>query len=61
MKAMNSNSDIMTNAQILANWFRLGFEKILNEYAEPSANPSKFYFNNKKVRFDFDLNSLDEL
>lgn len=42
----------------LPKWFRLGFEGILNEYAEPSANPSIFYFNNKKVRFDFDYDSL---
>ena len=44
----------------LPNWFRLGFEGILNQYAEPSANPSIFYFNNKKVRFDFDYDSLFE-
>jgi hypothetical protein len=42
----------------LPKWFRLGFEEILNVYAEPSANPSTFYFSNKKVRFDFDYDSL---
>ena len=42
----------------LPSWFRLGFEEILNQYAESSANPLIFYFNNKKVRFDFNYDSL---
>ena len=44
----------------LPNWFRPGFEEILNEYSEPSVNPLLFYFNNKKVRFDFDFDSINK-